>query len=480
MKTIKIILCTLLISINITVYSQVAINSDGSAADVSAILEVKSSNGGILFPRMTEAQRNAIASPATTLIIYNTDTQTLEYFDGTNWKGIIVEDCYVPDQPGDITGITNPACVQTGLSYSITAVPFAASYTWTVPGDATLVSGQGTTGITVDMGIQTGNVSVRAETGCGNSSYKDLAITSDNFIPVQPGDITGNQLVDDYTSGETYSITAVSGATSYTWTVPTGSSITSGQGTTSIIVNFVTESGNLSVYASNACGNSGATNLFVNVFACGDEFTDENDTYNKSYSTVQINTQCWMSENLAATNYNDGSFIPLASDTWHWITLTTPAYCWYNNNQSSYGETYGVLYNWYTVNTGMLCPSGWHVPTDAEWCTLENEVDAGTISCSDMGWRGTDAGGKMKETGTTHWNSPNTGATNESGFTALPGGNRHPGGDFQEMGNSGYWWSATQWGNSDAWYRAMSYNLNKVNRYGNTKKYGFSVRCLRD
>jgi len=121
------------------------------------------------------------------------------------------------------------------------------------------------------------------------------------------------------------------------------------------------------------------------------------------------------------------------------------------------------------VNTGNLCPTGWHVPTDVEWTTLTTYLGGESV-----------AGGKLKEAGLAHWNSPNTGATNETGFTALPGGYRYYGGTFYGIGYYGYLWSATEVSTSYAWYRSMIYDLSYVSRNYYNKKDGFSVRCLRD
>ena len=187
------------------------------------------------------------------------------------------------------------------------------------------------------------------------------------------------------------------------------------------------------------------------------------------YTTVQIGSQCWMAENLATTKYNDGTDIPLVTGNTAWGSLTTPGYCWYNNDSATYGNTYGAIYNWYTVNTGNLCPTGWHVSTDGEWTTLTTYLGGESV-----------AGGKLKETGTTHWNPPNTGATNETGFTALPGGRRGYSGTFGNIGNYGFWWSATEFSTDRAWYRIMYYDDSDVGRGNDRKKFGFSVRCLRD
>jgi len=192
------------------------------------------------------------------------------------------------------------------------------------------------------------------------------------------------------------------------------------------------------------------------------------DADNNHYSVVQIGTQTWMAENLATTKYSNGDSIPNVTDNTQWSNLTTGAYCDYNNTPSN-STIYGKLYNWYAVNTGNLCPAGWHVPTDAEWTTLTTYLGGESV-----------AGGKLKEAGYTHWQSPNTGATNETGFTALPGGNRDLNGTFYFIGGYGYWWSSTENGTYNAWYRNMDYISSNVNRAVDYKPNGFSVRCLRD
>ena len=209
------------------------------------------------------------------------------------------------------------------------------------------------------------------------------------------------------------------------------------------------------------------------------------DIYGNVYKTITIGTQTWMAENLKTTKYNDGTLIPNVTDNAEWKGLTTPAYCWYNNDAATYKATYGALYNWYTVNTGILCPTGWHVASDAEWHTLVLYLDA---SASPSAYESLTAGGKLKETGTTHWENINTGATNESGFTALPGGYRQSidmtvgiGGKFFSIGGLGYWWSSTKTNTDYIWVRVMGRNDSGVNRYDEyDKKFGFSVRCLRD
>jgi uncharacterized protein (TIGR02145 family) len=193
------------------------------------------------------------------------------------------------------------------------------------------------------------------------------------------------------------------------------------------------------------------------------------------YKTIVIGTQTWMAENLRTTKYNDGTPIPHVSNDTDWCSLTTGAYCNYNNTSNADSiSTYGRLYTWYTVGTGKLAPAGWHVCTDNDWRTLIAYLGGDRI-----------AGGKMKEAGTTHWSSPNTGADNSSGFTALPGGYRcFWEGDsiFGGIGDAGAWWSSDYW-YGDIWVRIVENDisatyLDAVNL--ERKVYGFSVRCIKD
>jgi len=187
------------------------------------------------------------------------------------------------------------------------------------------------------------------------------------------------------------------------------------------------------------------------------------------YHTVSIGTQTWTVENLRTTKYNDGTAIPLVTDGTAWSNLTTPGYCWYNNDVTAYKTTYGALYNWNAVATGKLAPAGWHVPTDAEWSTLSTYLGGDNV-----------AGGKLKEVGTTHWSTPNTGTTNETGFSALPGGCRDGDGDFNDVGDDGYWWSATEYDASTAYLRDLLYGYYGLGSRGYSKSCGFSVRLVRD
>jgi uncharacterized protein (TIGR02145 family) len=182
------------------------------------------------------------------------------------------------------------------------------------------------------------------------------------------------------------------------------------------------------------------------------------------YNTVIIGTQTWMQENLKTTKYNDNTEIPLVTDNTEWFNLTTPGYCWYGNDETSNKNVYGALYNWYALNTGKLCPVGWHVPTNEEWTVLVTYLNGPDV-----------AGGKLKETGTTHWQDPNTGATNEAGFIALPGGYRsYNTGVFDLVGINGFWWG------SIISYWNIAYNHSMVGHQLYEESGGFSVRCVKN
>ncbi len=194
------------------------------------------------------------------------------------------------------------------------------------------------------------------------------------------------------------------------------------------------------------------------------------DQDGNTYKTITIGTQTWMAENLRVTKYRNGDPIPNVTDDTAWENLSTGAYCTYEHTTDKDKiATYGRLYNWYAVNDSRnIAPAGWHVPTDDEWTTLTTYLGGEEV-----------AGGKMKEIGTTHWESPNTGATNESGFTALPGGYRYSDGTFYVIGYTGYWWSAIEVSLHFAWYRLLFYSNSNVFRNYLSHELGFSVRCVK-
>jgi uncharacterized protein (TIGR02145 family) len=183
------------------------------------------------------------------------------------------------------------------------------------------------------------------------------------------------------------------------------------------------------------------------------------------YKTILIGTQIWMAENLKTTRYNDNNLIPFISGSSDWTALSTPGYCWYNNDSI----VYGALYNWHAVSTNKLCPSGWHIPTNDEWMTFASFLgDENSVA------------GKIKEEGAIHWQSSVYISTNESGFTALPGGYRSYTGDYGSIKRYGFFWSSTEKVSSDGYCRILFYNFNTFNRTSSIKRSGLSVRCIKD
>lgn len=209
-------------------------------------------------------------------------------------------------------------------------------------------------------------------------------------------------------------------------------------------------------------------------------FTECKDWDNNYYPVVQIGTQLWMEENLKTTSYNDGTAIPNITVDATWMFTTTGAFCDYNNTPAN-SSFYGRLYNWYAADNNAatkvasnggknVCPTGWHVPSDAEWTTLITYLGGAAV-----------AGGKLQETGTTHWAGPDKGATNETGFTAIGSGYRFfYSGAYYMMNSNGYWWSSTDYSTTHAYRRFMMGNGSDVWNDPYYKINGYSVRCLRD
>ena len=195
--------------------------------------------------------------------------------------------------------------------------------------------------------------------------------------------------------------------------------------------------------------------------------TDEDGNF---YKTIVIGTQEWMAENLKVSHFNNGDLIPIMSDSYQWIYSwnTIGGACWQNNDSTSNDCPYGKLYNWSAVSDQRnVCPAGWHLPSDEEWTTLTDYL-------------GVDAGGKMKSIGTQYWFAPNQDANNESGFSALPGGDRYFTGEFEDANYSATWWSSTQQDNNSSWGYSTNCMGGNVTRPSLNKRDGYSVRCLKD
>jgi uncharacterized protein (TIGR02145 family) len=193
------------------------------------------------------------------------------------------------------------------------------------------------------------------------------------------------------------------------------------------------------------------------------------------YKTVTIGTQTWIAENLKVSKYNDGTIIPNVSDNIMWSNLNSNAWCYYDNEDVN-NHKYGKLYNWYTISKKTngnknVCPKGWHVPTNIEWTILTDYLGGDSI-----------AGYKMKEVGTTNWESPNLQALNSSLFSAIPSGSRYYFGTFYALGNSCGWWSSSIYDtiSENVWVRSLNHDDLSMRKYVDSKTNGLSIRCLKD
>ena len=347
------------------------------------------------------------------------------------------EDYTTTPQVGDDTGTTSPiADTLTGLDagtvYYFSA--YAVKEDEYFYGD-TLLSLLTMPGITTDAADELTTVSATL-----NATFSADSITAQGFVWGSQADLSdGASVSADTTGGSTtieYALTGLTEDATYYF----------------------------SAYATNASGTTYADTLsFVaQLSPCGD-LTSVSYQGN-DYDIVAIGTQCWFAENLRNENYNDGSPIPSGLDLTEWSNTSDGAVSVYDQggaNEASNLADYGRLYNWYAVNTGNLCPSDWHVPTDAEWTTLTDGL--GGSACDAL---------KSSFSDTPGWDG-----NNSSGFSALPGGLRNNYGYFGDGGNGGYFWSSTPYGANDAWDRGLR---TIVDRFNTNLHYGFSVRCVRD
>ncbi len=325
-----------------------------------------------------------------------------------------------------------------------------------------------------------------AYNACGNSTPVTLTQSTSLNPPATPTAGThvaaATQIVWNWNP--------VAGATGYKWgtTNVYGSATEMGAAITKTETGLICNTAYTRyAWAYSACGNSTPITLTQNTSACVTQGVPcpgtPTVTYEgQIYNTVQIGTQCWFKENL-----NVGTMIN--SNLSQTNTGTIEKYCY--GNLESNCTIYGGFYQWdemmqYVETSGAkgICPTGWHIPTDGEWCTVTQFLDA-TVDCGLDGWSGTNGGGKMKSTGTIQagtglWNTPNTGATNESGFAAIPAGYRFDSGAFIGNGSDGYWSTSTLYYTFYTWHREMNYNRSDLNRTAYSRYAGLSVRCLRD
>jgi large repetitive protein len=373
-----------------------------------------------------------------------------------------------PNSPPQITGLTaSPSSIEPGSISTITCTATdpdgdALTYSYSTTGGS--ISGTGSTATyTAPWTDGTHTITCSVTDRNGGEDAEAVVITANS--PPQINGLTANPSYIEPGGSSSITCTATDpygDALTYSYTT-TGGSISGTGSTVTYTAPGTSETETITCTVND--GNGGEDTEVVNI----DIFGTVTDIDGNLYYTIIIGDQEWMMENLRVTRYRNGATIPNVTDNTEWSALTTGAYRHYDNNSSN-GDTYGVLYNWYSISHNTtIAPEGWHVPTNDEWQVLIDYLGGDAI-----------AGGKMKETGTTHWVAPNTGATNESGFTALPGGYCGPYGDFSSMGWGGYFWSATEHVSTNA-YDCRLYALDsEVSQSYFYKRAGYAVRCLRN
>jgi uncharacterized protein (TIGR02145 family) len=462
--------------------AQVGVNTDNSEPDPSAMLDVKSPNKGMLVPRMTAGARDAIASPVDGLIVYCINCGTdgsLSIYSNGSWKTFSPCTINAPQSaihtmlPGQITWKWN-------------AVPGATGYKWNTTTNYETATDNGSSTSINQSGLLC-NASyssyVWAYNNCGISTATNLTQSIPTVVPGTPTAAVSSPTRITIV----WNWNPVAGAIGYKWN-------TSGNLETAVEMGSNTTQNETGldcgteysryVWAYNGCGYSSPlvlTQSTLPCWLCGDTITDFRD--GKAYHTVMIGTQCWLKENL-----NVGS----------WVNISTGQ----TNNgiieKFCFGDieanctVYGGLYLWnelmnYTTSSNAnpsgrqgVCPTGWHVPSDAEWCQMETFLDP-TMDCSALGWTGTDAGGKLKETGIVHWNGYyNTGATNSSGFTSLPGGMYMLDQGWGYIVDYAYYWTSTENNALTGLSRYQVYWTASEGRYFFNKLNAQATRCVKN
>ncbi|MCF6171431.1 MAG: fibrobacter succinogenes major paralogous domain-containing protein [Bacteroidales bacterium] len=400
-------------------FAQVAINKDGSAPDTSAILQVKGDNNGAPVEAM-------FIKSATGNVGIGTTTPGFPL----TFKDVLGDKISLHGQSGDHWGF--------GIQYHLLQIHGKNSTSNIVLGYKTI------SGFTELMRIKgNGQVSIGTSAPEATALF-ELKSTDKGFLPPR---MTTTQMDAIPSPAE--------GLTVYN-----------------------TDKNGLCYYNGSNWNCLDKASLLDALFICGHRYSDPETGY--TFETVKIGNQCWMAENL-----NTGTRISTGNNQKD--NGIVEKYC-YNNEEDSC-TIYGGLYQWdemmqyvTTESTRGICPGGWHIPSDAEWKTLEMNLGMTQQQADTTGWRGTDEGGKLKETGTDHWLSPNTGATNLSGFTALPAGNRYVAGNCEDIGKYNYLRSSTldtEWPYLPI-IRDFAYNAEKIARYSPSGFLGYSVRCVKD
>ena len=476
MKKFSILILALMFNSSL-LFSQVGINTDGSQPDPSAGLHVKFTDKGVLIPRMTLEQRNAIVNPAEGLMVYCTNCNqsgnaVLSVFFSGKWQNMEFS-CPPPISPS--SGVHAPDV--TGITWNWSTVPIATGYKRNSENDYSTAEDLGTSTTYSETGLACWTNYTRyiwAYNGCGESS--PLSISESTLqIPFSPAPSTGTHTAEP--TQITWNWNPVTGATGYKWNTTNDYTTAENMGTSVSKTEtglFCETTYTRYVWAYDGCGYSAVTTLQQTTGTCsfcGSPITDVRD--GKVYNTVLIGTQCWMAENLNIGTQINGSQEQTDNSV-------IEKYCY--SDEESNCTIYVGLYQWhelmqYVSTPGVqgLCPTGWHIPTDVEYTTLTTFLGGENV-----------AGGKMKSTGTIPaatglWLDPNTGATNSSGFSGIPGGRRSTDGTFINKSALVYYWSSTYYiSASYAWYRSLTFNSEGASRSFNGKEYGYSARCIQD
>lgn len=421
------------------------------------------------------SQPDTISNLYEGLQAYNTTTKCMQYYAHNMWQTLHCATCPPPDDAGNITGSSGLCAGNSNISYSVPSITSSTSYTtnylWNYTGTGITINGT-SENITIDFSSSatSGDLTVKGSNFCGDGVSSPVFSITVSDVPATPTAATSTIAQTEII----WNWNPVSGATGYKYnTTNNYSTATTTTSTTYTQSGLTCEtSHSLYVWAYNNCGHSPELKIDETTgacWSCGSNFIDSRDS--KDYKTVQIANQCWMKENL---NYE------VANNSWCYDGL--PSNC----------NVYGRLYTWDAIMAGSsssssnpsgvqgICPSGWHLPSDAEWKELEMALGMTQVEADATDYRGTDEGNKLKESGTLHWSSGNTG-TNTSGFTALPSGYREPSsGSYSNIGNGYYLWTATEDDSSKAWRRYLGYNVSTVYRSTNDKPRAYAIRCLKD
>jgi len=368
-----------------------------------------------------------------------------------------------------------------------------STFMTTVCDDSTLPTGSKVLTTSLDNGTKF-YWRVNAKNGIGTSSWSVIrSFTTLTALPGIPNLATPSNGVTGISSSPTLTWNMVSGATTYHVQLSTTSTFSSIIMDDSTITTGTKTLNNIlwnatlyywRVCAKNSAGTSGWSMVWCfSTMPSSGGITTITDVDGNLYHTVTIGTQTWTVENLKTTKYNDGTSIPMVTDSATWTKLTTPGYCWYNNDGNTYKNTYGALYNWYAVNSGKLVPAGWHVANEADWDIMQKYLIANGYNydgTTDSNMIAKSIAAQMNwNTGTTTGTPGNNlGTNNRSGFSALPGGYRNSSGSFIAIGQYGGWWSATELSSTIGHYLGLAFNSVNLGRYANFKIDGFYVRLV--